>query len=221
MNIVIQTGLHKTGTTFLQKGVIKNIPHINYIRPFHLLAPFYDDKINFIAEEVFSGKPFSVCKNYDMRPYITERLQRMFPEAKIIVGVREINSWLKSGYKHSVIRGNFISYDQWIKRINHDYWDMNSYVSLLKSKFNHVFVYKFEDLKDDCENIVDDLCSFIGVDTPHYENKRYNISLKPYQVEAMKVVNRFLYSEHYNPDKKIPQHPFSELVHSIHNKRNG
>lgn len=219
MKIIIHVGLHKTGTTFLQNGIFKNIKNVNYIRLLSIRSKVLDDKINIVGDESLSGKPFSVVYNYDMRPFITQRIKGMFPNAKIIVGVRQLEPWLKSCYKQSIIGGNWRSYNVWKSQINHAYWDMDGYVNLLKNTFDEVFVYTFEDLKSKPDIIVESMCSFMNVEVPDYKNKLHNISLSERQMKILRFFNKFLYSSHYNPKKKIPQYPISRLVRIIHNNR--
>jgi len=110
---ILHLGLHKTGSTFLQNSVFPKLndyklitrPHTQYLRFFNELQ--YADDVTFfrkydrnytkkfftnntiISDEAFLGKPVGLSSN--MRYQIIDRLAKVFPDATVIVTIR--NQW--------------------------------------------------------------------------------------------------------------------------------
>jgi hypothetical protein len=119
-NILIHIGYHKTGTSWLQKKFFENpISGVNsvakyndrpkwvteFIKPFYLYdeskvlryfkESYNPDKLNVFSLERLSGYP--VTGGYDSLR-IAHRLKSLFPNAKILIIVREQFSMIKSQY---------------------------------------------------------------------------------------------------------------------------
>ena len=111
--IVIHVGLHKTGTSFLQAEIFPKIKNVNYIGMLRYGSKIYEDKLNIISDEELSVNPhLPPCHgNYfdsGQRNVIAERLQSIFPNAKIILGIRNKDTWLRSVYSQYVKGGGTI-----------------------------------------------------------------------------------------------------------------
>ena len=119
MEIIFHIGLHKTGTTFLQRYVFPKLKNVNLFctdgRPFNGIEDLEKDKINLISIENLSGSPFS--SNEFTRYTIMEELAKLYPNAKIIVTFRNKNSWLKSLYSQYIKTGGTYTYPEWRKKI--------------------------------------------------------------------------------------------------------
>lgn len=189
-DIVLHVGLHKTATTFLQEEVFPKLDEtkVNFINltgqtnADTVLGISLDcNRINLISREGFSGFPYEIEKDYPsmtatMRERIAVNLYKMFPHARVIIGVRDKEDWLHSLFRqHAKMKPNLASFKEFRKRFDDRYLDFEGYISLLEVLFKDVYVYKFETLKEDYQEFTDGICKFIGVDTPDdVENVVYN-----------------------------------------------
>ena len=212
--IIIHVGLHKTGTSFLQKNVFEKLKEISYRYGFSLDDPPAKEKKNLISYEALSGRPF--LPNYpDTRYIIANRLKRIFPTAKIIVGIRDIKLWKKSLYYQYIISGGILNYNQYEKKIsNSSYMDQGSYVNYLKELFDEVLVYKQEQLKNNTDETVKKICDFIGLDVPNYSKRKRNVSMTPNRIKVIRIINKFLYSTH-NKKGIVPHVLFRFILNRI------
>ena len=139
MDIILHIGLHKTGTTFLQKNFLKNLNHeyIEYNPPeiMSLLEIIFVNSKN-IKNNMLKVKKIVELKNKNKklkRIFLSsERISQLFctnnyeknltiikdifPKAKIIIFLRYQPDWLLSCYKQSIHSGdcqsieNFLNY---------------------------------------------------------------------------------------------------------------
>lgn len=195
--IVVHVGLHKTGTTYLQKEIFNKIKGINFTTNTELWKLHIDkSKINIISKEhLSSDEPhffeFGATDRYE----ILEHIKRLFPDAKIILGRRNFDTWLKSCYKQYVVCGGVLKFNAYYERYKHNFIDMDAYEERLRQMFNKVLVYTQEELLNKREKTVNKICEFIGVETPDFSYKRRNVSPKLYQLEARRRLNKFYNSE--------------------------
>jgi len=180
LNIVIHLGLHKTGTTFFQEKIFNKIENVNLIRRYDLIIKLNKDKVNIISNENLSITPFDnkfhKGLTSDYRFIVIDRIKRLFPNAKIIIGLRKNRlEWTRSLYSEYIKSYGCLSFDNFIQRFNiESYYDFESYVDYIKKNFDNVFVYYLSDLRNNNKKIVNDVCSFIGVETPIYNNEIVN-----------------------------------------------
>lgn len=183
-NIVFHLGLHKTGTTFLQQEIFPKLSGVNYKVYFNENKYELNDEINLISCESLSGSPTTwINLNVLLRDLIAYGIKSQFPDAKIIVGFRNKEKWLKSIYTQAVKEGNTnSSYDRWYAKFDKRHIDFEGYLNLLESLFNNVYVYYLEDLQNDPITFVNNICEFIGVQVPPFENKIYNNAWKGWRL---------------------------------------
>lgn len=105
-DIIIHIGLHKTGTSFLQRVIFPKLDGVYYIRTnkaFEILSiRAIENKITLLSHEILSGKPGSIGRK-DFRFELADSLKKLFPNAKIIIGIGELEPWLKSLHKQSIL----------------------------------------------------------------------------------------------------------------------
>jgi len=207
--IYIHVGLPKTGTTFLQEEIFKKMK-VRYIRGVDFRKYcFHRDKKTIISEETLSGDPYSKVDN---RYIIAENLHKLFPDAKIIVGLRNPKDLIES-LKSQYIRGGGVFKTLYI---NPSYvYGQKEYVNYLKSLFSDVFVYDYDkDIKRDKKSFVERLCEFVGEPVPDYKDVKYRVRLKPYQMRMLEFINRFFYYPERNPYGKLPT-SFGEGIREV------
>lgn len=188
-DVVIHLGLHKTGTTFLQKNVFPLIKNVNLIcRP----ISFGDfcikkDMLNIISNEGFSfSMPHLSRCSIDYQKNVLLCFKKLFPDAKIIVGVRNRDSWLKSCYSEYIrASGGFISFDKYVEKFGNYIIDMDDYVSRILCLWDNVFVYRQESLYDD----VSSMCVFMGCVCPSFERKVIRQSFSKNQIFILRFIN--------------------------------
>jgi hypothetical protein len=206
-NIVLHLGLHKTGTSFLQAEVFPKIKNVSFPRNgiFRFGTKIYENKLNIISDEELSVNPHLPPCHFEylesnQRYVIAERLHLLFPQAKIILGIREKKSWLRSVYSQYIKGGGIHNYDDFVNQdFDSGFLDFESYIECLKTYFDEVLIYHFEDLKKDPISFVKKICNFIGKDVPQFENKIYEKGWSERQLKLGLYLNRFFYSE-YNPN---------------------
>jgi len=234
--IFVHVGLHKTGTTFLQEEIFSKLKNVNYIhqprtflqkdiyskvpkvrvsffKPDKTLddIPEFEpnlssDKINIISRESLSGAPSVGYIDGDVRYTIADRIKKNYPDSKIIVGLREKNSWLYSSYGQYVRSGGTFSYNDWFEKVfDHKYLDFDGYIDYLEELFDDVYVYKLEELKSNTKVFVNNLCDFIGVNIPKYELRVHNKGFDEKQMKLARFLNKF-YRSRLNPRGIIFRH---------------
>ncbi len=200
MKVFIHIGLHKTGTTFLQKQVFPYIEDIHYVEKEESIRfdmNLNEKKVNLISNEDLSGNPW--LKNVHDRFRIADRLKRVFPKAKIIVGTRNKSSWVKSLYKNYVRKGGIYDFKTFKNDIfEEDYLEFDEYINYLKKLFDDVYVYQFEDLKKDSFQFVKDMCEYIGCSVPSFDNQKRNVAWNDRQLRLARFLNKFWYHKYFN-----------------------
>jgi hypothetical protein len=201
--IVLHVGFPKTGSSFLKEKIFLKLKEVNLINTPDLGKIEIDtDKINLIRDDGWSGVPTIDNLKYQGREYI-DKLQSMFPDAKVIIGIREKTSWMNSYYRHIVKCGLKYTWDEWNNLSEFEKVNMTDYVTYLKSKFKDVYVYDFEDFKKSPDKIVDDICKFIGVEVPNYKNEIINPGWTDVGVKISLPFNK-LFRTKWNKDAPLP-----------------
>jgi hypothetical protein len=207
MQVVIHLGYHKTGTTFFQNQIFNRLTNVNLIRTATFYAPLDDKKLNIISDETLSGSPY-VLSNALIRFDIADRLKLCYPKAKIILGIRDNDAWLKSLYSQFIRNGGIYDFKEWLdKVVDKDYLDHHIYISYLHQLWRDVYVFKFEDFCQDKNKIIREMCDFIGCEIPEYHDVKYNTKLSPRRLELIRFLNKF-WESGWNPRGKLPYKPF-------------
>jgi len=207
MKIIIHVGLHKTGTTFFQNQIFNKIPNAKLIRRPNLTTQLHKSKMNIISSEALSGAPY-IISDAKIRFTIADRLKSCFPEAKIILGIREGKSWLKSLYSQFIRNGGFYEFDGWLEKVvDKDYLNQDSYIDYLKSLFKDVYVFRFEDFCNNKKKVVTEMCKFMEIDYINYQDIKYNTKLSKNRLNIIKYLNRIWISD-WNPNGVLPKKKF-------------
>jgi len=196
--LLVHIGMFRTGSTWLQKKVWVNprmpfnssLPPLDTVRDqFVTSSPFIkqteacsqvfleqiacmDDekKIGILSYECLSGHPYSGGFNSF---FIAEQLKNIFPNAKILLIIREQRSHLKSIYKKYIKEGgnrtfkNFVAGGLSVHNIqfNEIYFQHHHLITKLNSLFGqeNVMVLPFEYLKENATDYVLKILGFCGV----------------------------------------------------------
>jgi len=197
-DVIVHVGLHKTGTTFLQQMVFPKLMGVNFVNltgtvRYDILGVDVKPGINLISREGLSGHPFEPDRAlYFERDVIARNLKKVFPSARIIVGVRDKDAWVKSLYKQYFKMKPGGTFNGFMKVFDKRYLDFEGYISLLESLFSDVYVYHYENLKDDFDGFIDGIVDFVGVSRPSgITNVVYNRSLSDGQEKLLGGVYSF------------------------------
>ena len=176
----VHVGYPKTGTSFLQLEVFPKIREGNR-------------DICIISRENLIGDCFSLDVS-DMGA-IVRLIKKFYPDAKIILGIREIGGMLVSLYSQYVKEGGHLKQKDFFKqKINMERYNHKRYIGMLYDLFgeSNVFVYDFKDFKDDIDSVIFSLCSFIGCDVPSYDkSNRYAVRWNDKQIGLMRMAQRY------------------------------
>ena len=217
--ITIHIGLPKTGTTFLQNSIFKNITDIEV---FHKAYEFLNLIRDLKKETLFTSFE-SYLYNEKEKNLVDQGLisinniKNTFNNPKIIFGYRNQSEYIKALYLQSLNEYKYWTFRDFFSLENdssffnkHDFL-LAPIVKELKQNFREVYFYDFEDLKNDNEKIVNEILSFIGSknEFKHFETNKENISIKTQlQFKTLKNLNRlssfipkFLPSLHSSPLK--------------------
>jgi len=229
--LFIHIGYPKTGTTFLQNEIYPNLSEICYIQRPLIREPIarllrqdefsFDYKKtrleleahlrrgkNIISKEGLVGN-FFIHKAVTSK-LIADRLSILFPDAKIIITIRNQYGMIESLYKQYVHTGGTKSLREFINfngnKFEYSYTDWNLTVS--PEMFNYlglveyyeklfgrenILVIPFELLKKDPMQFVKRLFGWIGIDeTPQFRNSRHNPGYGARQIAIARFLNRFL-----------------------------
>jgi hypothetical protein len=225
MGKILHVGFPKTATTYLQSEVFPKIKNIKFLpldatdkkaidallkirnisRPIDpeaikkILYPY-----DLLSLESLSGDIYS--SNIEDRSIIAQRLKIIFPHSKIIIGIRDKNSIIRSAYSQYIKEGGIYRYDDYIAKVVHqERFKFENYIKIMKDLFNskNVFIYKFEDLKENPEETVKKMTQFIGKSIDEFKVQSYNVSWNSKQIKTCRRLNRF-FRTRLNPYGIIP-----------------
>lgn len=199
-NIILHVGLHKTGTTFLQEAVFPNIKDIlYYYKPGHLyeLTDVGKMKTLISNEEMSRSMPTRIDKFINLAA-----LQIKYPNAKIIVGTRDLIPWLRSCYAQTIKTGSYKSYEKFLE--TYDIVIPSLFIEKIKSMWKDVYVYDHGELVRTPERIINQMCRFMKVETPEWEMSKPNVSIKGWRLKYWRYVNIILRGEFWRKHIESP-----------------
>ncbi len=220
--MLVHIGYHKTASTWLQKTVFQE--KCGYYQPHSMEAlyakvvkphqfdfseestrEFIDKGINneklvpVLSHERFCGDPFTGCKDSKI---IADRIKSLYPEAKILIVIRNQADLITALYRTYVLQGgkasirNFIAppeneVNQWLSKECFEYHKIIEYYIHLFDE-EKVMVATFETLKKDNIRFIDKLAEFSGA-AGAYENtgERINVGLSDSSIEVLRWLNKF------------------------------
>lgn len=226
---LLHIGYHKTGTTWLQHIFFPKNPDFalfaqsdlyhHFVKPnaldFHpeRTKDFFqrksedaraDEKIPVLSFERLSGSPFSGGRD---SKEIADRLSRVFPQAKVLIVIREQIDAIASCYKQYVIAGGPASLKRflsppalgaysWFDPKHFRYEPLIRYYLSLYGADN-VKVMFYEKFKADNVQFCNDILAYVGSDTRFELNKPappIHQSLSDISIKLYSILNRFVLS---------------------------
>jgi len=231
VDVILHIGIQGTGTTFLQEEIFPKFPGVNLISKREMealdilrspnisiedrekLRPYLkNDMINLISDENiwwFHPDPWFQNKVHERRIKHIDRIKEIFPDARIIFGIRDIDELVISSYNYYVMIGGTKRFKDFQKEFQYysrkDY-RFDDYIEHLKELFGdeNVYVYDYKEIKKGVNEYVKGFCDFIGVEVPAFENRRRNMSHSLWQLKVARILNKFFRSG-LNPKGLLPE----------------
>lgn len=202
--IVIHLGLHKTGTTFLQKNVF---PKLKDVEVQHLMQicqiKFNSDKriLLISSEGLLSSMPHYPDNNTVENSI--EALYRIFPNAKIILGVRNERTWFKSCWNQYIRDGGTLSFSEYLMKYGGNCLLPREYIDIIDNTWKNVFVYDQQELKMHSFDVIEKMCKFVNVPMPIFEVATINKSFSKNKIKILRFINHWTFGTYNKIYAKI------------------
>jgi hypothetical protein len=140
---------------------------------------------------------------------MAEKLKNTFPEARIIVSLRNQLSFIKSFYKNYVNLGGKQNFHAYLYESFECHYGLlpkleyDRFLGLYHELFgeDRVHVYLFEDLIRDPEQVLRGVQDFLGLTEPFvYQDEQLNVGLSPLATAIIRQLNRLStkdFAQHY------------------------
>lgn len=211
--IYIHIGMHKTGTTFLQNQVFKNLNEIHYInggllneicRPSNR-----SEQSKLISWEGLSGRPYigqPTKENKSLKKKIyrdsfyasVNNLKRLFPNCEIIIFIRKHEEYIVSWYRHFIKRGGVLTFKEFYgeKGVLHPSDILyKKKIQVLKENFKVVHIFDYSDLKNKPDETIMKLLSIIDEKdfNDKISSKKVNVSIKGWRLNFVRRYNSIFF----------------------------
>jgi len=208
MMLYLHVGLHKTGTTFLQKNVFPKFTGITYIRD-PVIEEFLrldDDKKYLASNESLAG-PLWGSPGQDERSI--GRLAAMFPDARILMSFRPHHGFIVSSYKQLLHEGGTLPFDRYFDIVEdsgllkREHFVYRRKIDAIIEGFRHQpFVFLHEEIYRDLGGLLRDIAQFLGASAPalsEIKMQSVNKGVKFYPSRILRRLNT-LERSRFNPD---------------------
>jgi len=205
-------GMHKTGTTFLQREVYPRWQGIIYIPRDNLELILRADPshIRLLSREGLSGRNWD---SFETRDRSIQRLSELFPGAGIMISFRRHAAYIASSYNHYVQHGGTLRFDEYFDiegdrglMKKRDFRYMERIQRLEKHFGSRPFVFFFEETFNALDTLLADMARFIGGTPPQAKDLNHharNPSVQYYPLKILRRINSFARTE-LNPDGRLP-----------------
>jgi len=198
--ILIHIGMHKTGTSFLQKEVFPNVENALYSRNKSLRDYYHrgNGEAIVISDEILSGNPFTKNTMQDFRWKINI-LKSMFSEATILVCFREPVDYILSLYKQFLHEGGTVTFDEFFNLDNtgilrNEDINYKERIEILNQNFDDVVMYDFSLFKQNPQHVFDQVGKRMNLKfVVPLRKKGVNVGIsKKWQVNMLRNLNKVL-----------------------------
>jgi hypothetical protein len=208
--VFLHIGLHKTGTTYLQKKVFPLWPGIKYLKRSSLvdLVEIEAGSKILISNEEFSGYPYGKPgKTVEVFRRNIVNLSRYFPNAKVLISLRRHDNFMVALYQEYLHEGGILTFDEFYSMsgksgcVADDILCFYERLQIVEELFPHrPFVFLQEELKENPDQLFRSLASHLGTDVPVIpaDSESINPGVGYYQASLLRKLNK-LSRSHLNP----------------------
>lgn len=217
---VVHIGFHKTGSTWLQSELFPRVvnarfvepdvvnelivaPHAHTFRPAVISEQFGEAFRLLVSSEELSGNIHVGGLNGAGTREYARRIQGLWPEADVVIVVREHVACVVASYKQYVAKGGTRSFRRYLSlggdhhrrpRFSLDHFRFAAVVQLYRDLFGEdkVHVYQFADFRRGPEQFARRLCSDLGLEVSAWNEVRWgpvNRSLPSWMIGPRRVLN--------------------------------
>jgi hypothetical protein len=211
-NITFHLGLEKTGSTFLQLNIFRNLSGIRYHRKSRF--KYFQDIILKAPE----SKHFFTFETDRELPFNVDKIARVLPYANVFLILRRHDSWLASQYHYHIRKHGFLTVQEFFD-LENDAGFRKKQELLLRPKIDYIETHmkgrvlflNFGELKSDPAAYVQRIVSFLQADLDPtadiHRARKKAFSLKQnrilmkfnrfYRYQKAETSSRFLNKVHY------------------------
>lgn len=180
LTLTIHAGLHKTGTTWLQKHVFPKMTPGSFVngvdRP---ISDFFEDFAGAESPILWSQETLSGVRGSDYsqsRRDILKFVANTWPGSNLILVFREQSDWIRSLYDHHYDEGGTMLFDDWMERHGFEYaLDHNALIDyVLRLPFGRRLFLDYDQLKQNPEATIKAIGEFVGCGFPGWKNVKTN-----------------------------------------------
>lgn len=212
--VYIHVGLQKTGSSFLQQSVFPCLGGCDYFRGTDTFKKYVWNATAgklLLSHEAFQGAPVKIVSQgpkgwLNSRHHRLHILSNLWPEANIIVVVRQHGEWLSSMYRQYLHLGGTADFDNFfntesdclVERAGLIYKDL---VATIKYHFrSKILIINYNGLRKEPDATLHLLSDFIGCEfIKPVHQREINPSVKNLQARILRFFNSFqepAYDEH-------------------------
>lgn len=220
---IIHIGYPKTGTTWYQKIFFPNVKNFNlvervdvknyFIEPFETnfnlrkTIDFFNNKYHgniIISDERLLGGMYSGGYNGFATSAILKRIKLVFPDAKIIIFIRNQVDLIASTYYHYIMYGGTYNIKKYlfpnnyyviqnIGLFNFEFFNFYKLIKFLKSNFNDVEIFTYEEFESDYNNFLINFCAKnnFEVELSKLTSSKINTRYRKALIPIRKMCNHF------------------------------
>ena len=192
--IILHLGLHKTASSYLQKNVF---PKLEDVEVQHLMEicqikfTSFKKTLLISSEGLLSSMP--QYEDNDTVEDSIEALYRIYPNARIILGIRNDEPWFRSCWNQYIRSGGTMSYIDYLFEYGGTCLLPHEYVALMEKRWKNIFVYHQEDLKLYPKEVIQNMCNFIGVPMPIFDVATINKSFSMDKIIILRFLNHWTF----------------------------
>ena len=166
--LIFHAGLHKTGSSLLQASVFPRLEGVQYLDGgaplFRIVRTLERSRPAIISHESFSGDLLAPDYAGQRRESLAG-LAALFPEARLLLFLREPAAWLASVYREYLHQGGSERFEHFAQRFAAS--GALEFAALAREvgalPFGRKLLIDFDDLASDFTGTVDRICGFAGV----------------------------------------------------------
>tara|TARA_B110001469_G_scaffold120366_1_gene128808 strand:+ start:158 stop:1054 length:897 start_codon:yes stop_codon:yes gene_type:complete len=217
---VFHIGLHKTATTWFQENYYPNVEEFtvvdrktvqdDFIEPHGLnfnaeaVASKYSKDVNYLyVDEELSGNIHNAGLNGFITKEIAHRIKSVFPQAEVIIFIRNQEDMIRSIYTQYIKKGGTYTLEKYLhhdENNNHRspmfMFEHLNYFNLV-THYRKIFgsnckVYIYEELLKNNELFLENFCNDLSIkQVKNFDATKRNLSYGPFAISLRRMLNIF------------------------------